>query len=180
VLAVFVLLQSLFKTFEVFDVSMEPTYKAGDYILVNEIAYARQEPARGDVVALYSPDISARLSENTSLPTNALVFIKRIIGVGGDTVNIKDGKVFVNGCPIYEPYISEPCDYDCVSLTIPKGKYFVLGDDRNHSYDSHVGWLASQEDIIGMVCLRFWHTESPDSTKNKPGTPAWEIPGIKP
>ena len=169
VLAVFVLFQFLFKTFEVFDVSMEPTYTPGDLILVNKIAYVGNEPARGDVVAVYSPDSNARLPENPFLSANVFIFIKRIIAVGGDIVEIDDAKVYVNGTQLDEPYIAEPCGYTCARQTIPEGEYFVLGDDRNHSEDSHTGWLVPRDDIIGKVLFRYWHYEMPRTIKKTAG-----------
>jgi len=155
-------IQISFKTFEVFDISMGPTYKAGDFILVNRLACIWDTPKRGDVIALYSPESTARLSLNPLEPQYSSQYIKRIIAIPGDTVDITDRKVCVNGQPIDEPYILEPCDYDCAGQTIPEGRYFVLGDNRNHSDDSHRGWLTSRSDIIGKVCLSYWHAEYPD------------------
>ena len=155
-------IQISFKAFEVYDISMEPTYKAGDFILVNRLDYIWDTPKRGDVVALYSPESTARLSLNPFEHQYSAQYIKRIIAVPGDTVDIKDQKVCVNGQPIDEPYILEPCDYDCEIQKIPEGHYFVLGDNRNHSDDSHRGWLALQPDIIGKVCLTYWHADYPD------------------
>lgn len=158
----FLLIQVSFKAFQVFDISMEPTYQAGDFIFVNKLAYVWNPPAREDVVALYSPDTTARLSINPFSSQNSSQYIKRIIAVGGDTIEIKDKKVYVNGSPIDEGYVMEPCDYDCPVQTIPMDKYFILGDNRNHSDDSHRGWLTSREDIIGKVCLCYWHSDYPD------------------
>jgi signal peptidase I len=155
-------IQLSFKTFEVFDISMEPTYKAGDFILVNKLDYIWDTPKRGDVVALYSPESTEHLSLNPFESQRSSQFIKRIIAVPGDTVDITDQRVFVNGQPVDEPYVLEPCDYDCASQTIPEGHYFILGDNRNHSDDSHRGWLTSQSEIIGKVCLSYWHAEYPD------------------
>jgi signal peptidase I len=154
--------QLAFRTFEVFDISMEPTYQPGDFIAVNTLQYNWEAPARGDVVALYSPDTTQRLSFNPFAPRNSSQLIKRIIALPGDIVDITDNKVYVNGRPLDEPYIQEPCDYDCAGQTVPAGHYFVLGDNRNHSDDSHRGWLAPKSDIIGKVCLSYWHADYPD------------------
>lgn len=160
--AVFFCIQVSVKAFQVFDISMEPTYRAGDFIMVNKLAYAWDPPARGDVIALYSPENTARLSINPFSTEFPSLFIKRVIAVAGDTVDIRDQNVFVNGFPVDEPYVMESCDYSCATQTIPDGKYFVLGDNRNHSEDSHRGWLTKREDIIGKVCLSYWHSEYPD------------------
>ena len=162
VVAALLCIQISFKTFEVFDISMEPTYKAGDFILVNRLAYIWDTPKQGDVVALYSPENTARLSLNPFEPQDSSQYIKRIIAVPGDMVAITDQKVYVNGHPIDEPYILEPCEYDCAMQKIPEGSYFILGDNRNHSDDSHRGWLTYQSDIIGEVCLSYWHAQYPD------------------
>jgi len=155
-------IQISFKTFEVFDISMEPTYTAGDFILVNRLAYIWDLPKRGDAVALYSPENTVPLSLNPFKSQYSSQYIKRIIAVPGDTIDIIDQKVYVNSNPIDEPYILEPCEYDCATQKIPEGSYFVLGDNRNHSDDSHRGWLTSRSDIIGKVCLSYWHAEYPD------------------
>jgi signal peptidase I len=126
------------------------------------IAYIWDTPKRGDVIALYSPEDTERLSLNPFETQDSSQYIKRIIAVQGDTVDIENQKIFVNGNLIDEPYIMEPCDYDCSSQKIPAGNYFVLGDNRNHSDDSHRGWLTSRLDIIGKVCLTYWHSEYPD------------------
>ncbi|MGA9048745.1 MAG: signal peptidase I [Dehalococcoidia bacterium] len=154
--------QMAFKAFEVFDISMEPTYKTGDYIFVNKLAYIYDAPKRGDVVAIYSPESTAQLSLNPFEQQNSSQYIKRIIALPGDKVEIKDQKVYVNGQPVDEPYLLEPCDYDYDQQTIRQGSYFVLGDNRNHSDDSHRGWLSARSDIIGKVCLCYWHADYPD------------------
>jgi signal peptidase I len=161
-LAALFCIQIAFKPFQVFDISMEPTYNPGDFIMVNRMDYIWGMPKRGDVVALYSPESTARLSLNPFEHQYSSQYIKRIIAVAGDTVEIRDQKVFVNGQPIDESYVMEPCAYDCAGQTIPEGHYFVLGDNRNHSDDSHRDWLPSQSDIIGKVCLTYWHSNYPD------------------
>ena len=155
-------IQAAFKPFEVFDISMEPTYNPGDFILVNRVDYVWDVPKRGDVVALYSPENTVRLSLNPFEHQYSSQYIKRIIAVPGDTVQVTDQKVFVNGQPIDESYIMEGCAYDCAEQTIPEGRYFVLGDNRNHSDDSHRDWLPSRSDVIGKVCLTYWHSDYPD------------------
>jgi signal peptidase I len=161
-LAVLFCIQIAFKPFQVFDISMEPTYKPGDFILVNRVDYVWNMPKRGDVVGLYAPESTTRLSLNPFEHQYSSQYIKRIIAVPGDVVEVKDQKVFVNGQPIDESYVMEPCEYGCAAQTIPEGHYFVLGDKRNHSDDSHRDWLPAQSDIIGKVCITYWHSDYVD------------------
>ena len=80
----------------------------------------------------------------------------------GDTVEIQNKAVFVNGRKLVEPYINEAPNYFMPEMTVPSGKYFVLGDNRNHSNDSHTGWLVPREDIIGNVWFRYWTAAFPN------------------
>lgn len=162
IIAAFIGLQILVKPFEVFDVSMKPSFKEGDFIIVNKLAYIADAPKPGDVIALYSPGTPVQPAFNLFSSQNTSQYIKRIIAVPGDTVSVKEQKVFVNGNPLAEAYIMESPDYYCAEQTIPAGKYFVLGDNRNNSYDSHRGWLTSREDIIGSVWFRYWTPQYPD------------------
>jgi signal peptidase I len=82
--------------------------------------------------------------------------IKRIIGLPGDTIQIQSGKVFVNGKSIAEPYLQERPDYNYGPVTIPQNQYFVLGDNRNHSYDSHLWGFLLKENLIGRAAFRFY------------------------
>jgi signal peptidase I len=160
--AVFAGLEISIKSFEVFDISMQPTYKEGDFIIVNRLAYLNDMPKRGDVVALYAPGTVCNSTFDRFINPDSAQYIKRVVALPGDTVKIDNEKVIINGVAITEPYISEPPDYTLPEQTIPDGQYFVLGDNRNNSYDSHRGWLAAPEDITGQVCLCYWSTKYPD------------------
>ena len=162
IIVAFIGIQMLIKPFEVFDISMKPTFKEGDFIIVNKLAYIAGEPKSGDVIALNSPGTPGQQLVNPFPPQNTSQYIKRIIAVPGDRVSVEEQKVFVNGNPLTEPYIMQSPDYYCAEQTIPVGKYFVLGDNRNSSYDSHRGWLTSREDIIGPVWFRYWTDQYPD------------------
>ncbi len=143
-LAFFALFQVTVGSFKVYGSSMLPGIEQGDYILVSKAAYFFNEPQHGDIIVLHSPQ-----DPNTDL-------IKRIIALPGDTVEIKDNTVFVNDTPLVEPYISEPPHYLMLSEEIPTGNYFVLGDNRNNSSDSHRGWTVPQENIIGKAWITYW------------------------
>jgi signal peptidase I len=160
--AVFAGLQISIKCFEVFDVSMLPTFKEGNIIAVNRLAYLIDKPKQGDVVAVYSPGTTFQSTSDRLFSPYAAHYIKRVIAKPGDTIRIENKQVFVNGTPLSESYIKEAPAYTMPEQLIPDGKYFVLGDNRNNSYDSHRGWLVEQDEISGQICLLLWSTEYPD------------------
>jgi signal peptidase I len=145
-LAFFALFQVSVGSFKVYGPSMLPGIKQGDYILANKATYFLNEPQRGDIIIFHSPQ-----DPNTDL-------IKRIIAMPGDTVETKNGTVFVNGTALVEPYISEPPQYLLLPEEIPPSHYFVLGDNRNNSSDSHShgGWTLPRENIIGKAWITYW------------------------
>ena len=79
-----------------------------------------------------------------------------MIGLPGEQIAIRDGKVFINGFPLDEPYIKEVPKYRIENLTIGNDRYFVLGDNRNGSYDSHCGWTVERDLIIGKAWVSIW------------------------
>lgn len=143
-LAVFTLFQATLGSFKVYGSSMLPTIEEGDYIMVSKATYFFHEPQRGDIIVLRSP-------QN---PDSDL--IKRIIAVPGDTIEIKDNTVFINDTPLVEPYTLEPPHYLVFPEEIPSGQYFVLGDNRNNSSDSHRGWTVPRENIVGKTWITYW------------------------
>ena len=160
---IFIGLQISIKSFEVFNVSMLPTFREHDLIIVNKLAYAfDNQPRTGDVIVLYAPGSGPKPAFDPFFTQHPSCFIKRVIAVPGDTVEIRDRAVFVNGHPLSEPYINEPPGYFMPERLIDAGQYFVLGDNRNHSNDSHTGWLVPREDIIGKVWFKYWVAEYPD------------------
>jgi len=160
---IFIGLQISIKSFEVFNVSMLPTYKEHDLIIVNKLAYAfGSQPRAGDVIVLYAPGSGPKPSFDPFYTQHPSCFIKRVIAVPGDRVEISNRVVLVNGRTLSEPYISEPPRYFMPERVVPDGQYFVLGDNRNHSNDSHTGWVVPREDIIGKVWFKYWVAEYPD------------------
>ncbi|MGA7678290.1 MAG: signal peptidase I [Dehalococcoidia bacterium] len=143
-LAFFALFQVTVGSFKVYGSSMLPGIEQGDYILVSKATYFLGEPQRGDIIVLHSPQ-----DPNTDL-------IKRIIALPGDKVEIKDNTVFVNDTALVEPYIMEPPHYLLLPEEIPAGNYFVLGDNRNNSSDSHRGWTLPRKNIIGKAWITYW------------------------
>ena len=123
---------------------MEPNIHEGQYVLVNKAIYAFQTPERGNTIVFRAPNGSGR------------DYIKRIIGRPGDIVEVRKGKVYINGSLIIEPYIDKPPVYTVHRKEVPSEFYFVLGDNRNNSNDSHNGWLVPRENIIGKAWLCLW------------------------
>jgi signal peptidase I len=143
-LVIFLLLQASVQSFVIVERCMEPNFQEGERVLVNKLAYHFGEPERGDVIILHPPfDPKA-------------VYIKRVIALPGDTVEVKGGAVYVNGTKLDEPYIKEPPAYTLGKEIIPENEYFVLGDNRNNANDSHNGWTVPRQNIIGKAWLTFW------------------------
>ena len=131
--------------------SMDPTLHIGDRLLVDKVSYRWQPPHRGDIVVFNPPSQLVEMGYQTSQ-----AFIKRIIGEPGETIQVTEGRVLINGQPLPEPYIVEAPQYDMPAVRIPPGYVFVLGDNRNDSNDSHVWGPLPQPNLIGKAKLRFW------------------------
>ena len=126
---------------------MLPGIENHDWVMVSKASYFSSDPARGDVI-VFNPPFQSEFP-----------FIKRVIAVPGDTVEIKDGKVYLNGTngtALDEPYISQPPSYTMPAREIPEGEYFVLGDNRNNADDSHIWGTVPRENIIGKVWFIYW------------------------
>lgn len=169
-LAIFLGVRSVVQNFRVEGASMEPTLQTGQYLLISKAAYFHVEgtpldrfmptthqgstdylfggPQRGDVVVFRAP----------TQPDKD--FIKRIIGLPGDTVLIKNGTVYVNGEALDEPYIHFAATYtypfDGQARQVPDGNYFVLGDNRPNSSDSHLGWWVPVDNLVGRAWVSYW------------------------
>ena len=142
-------LRLIIQDFVVDSQSMENTFQNGERVLVDKLAYKFGAPQRGDVIIFHPP-----------IPSTS-PFIKRVIGLPGERVEIENGIVTVvkpDGSMIIldEPYIKEPPNYDYTSAIIPPNEYFVMGDNRNDSEDSHYGWFVSRDEIIGKAWLCIW------------------------
>lgn len=124
--------------------SMEPTLYTGEWLWTDKIGYEIGAPKRGDIVVLKYHDTRDK-------------YVKRVIGLPGDTVEIKEHKVYVNGARLTEPYIKEPPLTDYKSTEVPPNNYFVMGDNRNQSDDSRgsVGMVPLQK-LEGRAVLRLW------------------------
>lgn len=128
-------------------ISMQPTLYAGNFVLVNKLAFNFVEPERGDVIVFkYPPD-------PTQVP-----YIKRIIGLPGDTIHIEGGKVFINGQELIEPYLVEPTNRGG-DWVVPENNLFVMGDNRNSSSDSRTWGTVPMENVIGRAEIVYWPPE---------------------
>jgi signal peptidase I len=135
--------------FELVDVptgSMMDTIHINDKFIVNKFIYRFEPVKRGDIVVFRFPD------------NPKVNFVKRVIGIGGDVIEIKDGKLIRNGKVVNEPYVKEPMKGNFGPYVVPPGHYFMLGDNRNESMDSRF-WqhkYVSKDQILGKVVFRIW------------------------
>jgi signal peptidase I len=141
--------------------SMEPNFHNGELVIVNKLAFKTldlgvvpfldgkrwqpfRDPQPGDVVVFEFPQDPTR------------DFIKRVIAVPGQTVEVREGRVYVDGVVVEEPYLSEPPHYTYGPTSVPPGQLFVLGDNRNNSYDSHSWGMLPDQHLIGRAEFRYW------------------------
>ncbi|HWI51162.1 MAG TPA: signal peptidase I [Symbiobacteriaceae bacterium] len=123
--------------------SMEPTIAVGDRIWTDKLFVRWESLERGDIV-VFDPPFPAEDA-----------YLKRIVGLPGETVEVKGGYVWIDGKPLAEPY-AEVASYRYGPVQIPAGEYFVLGDNRNISYDSHRWGLLSRDRITARAVCRIW------------------------
>jgi len=159
-----------FQAFEIPSGSMEPTLLIGDHILVNKFVYGIRipftnkrwpefrEPSRGDVVVFVYPEDRSK------------DFIKRVIAVGGDTVEIRDKKVLISGEVTKDPHASFQSDMfypghvhagdNMKPIEVPKGSLFVMGDNRDNSYDSRFWGFVPLRDVLGEASIIYWSSHN--------------------
>ncbi len=143
--------------------SMEPTLQSGEFIVVNRLAYKIGKPELSDVVVFHFPG------------DPRLEYIKRVVGLPGDTVRIAEGTVYVNDRLLTEPYIAAKPRYNG-SWNVPEGHLFVLGDNRNNSSDSHNWGSVPMENVVGEAYFVYWPPTdwgrvTPESSANAASIP---------
>ena len=174
---IFLAVRASMQNFRVEGASMEPSLQNNEYLIVNKLSYATIDlgifdwlpfydagdnpvrhlwtsPGRGDIIVFHAPTNPSK------------EFIKRIIGVPGDVVEIdrETGRATLNGQVLDEPYIrgDTTCRASCGPWVVPERSYFVMGDNRRNSSDSRQGWFVPEGNIIGKALITYWHDGSPD------------------
>jgi len=140
--------------------SMLPTLDNGEYVLISRLAYKIGEYHRGDIIVFRPPmypdaPFWQRLFGLPGFDDNYEDYIKRIIGLPGETVRIANGSVYINDVPLKEPYIAAPPDYSN-EWAVPEGQLFVLGDNRNNSADSHAWGFLPEANVLGKALVVYW------------------------
>jgi len=146
-LVLYFLIDSVIARVRVVNISMLPTLQPGEFLMVNKLAYRFSDVERGDIIVFHYPQNPAE------------DFIKRVIGVPGDTISVMKGTVYINGQAVDEPYISAPPNYTG-QWTIPEDNVFVLGDNRNQSSDSHQWGNVPLQNIVGRALVIYWPFEN--------------------
>ena len=143
--SIFIIYRFIAQPFLVQGASMEPNFSNGNYLIVDEITYRFKEPVREEVIVFRNP---TNVSE---------FYIKRIIGLPGERIVIKENKVYIDGNLLEEDYLPSDLKFNNnTDILLKSDEYFVMGDNRLHSFDSR-SWGALKEDkIIGAVRVRFW------------------------
>ena len=152
--------------------SMEPTLLIDDRLIIDKLSIRWSKPKRGEIIVFNPPN-------HPVVPDPSKVYIKRVIGLPGDRVSIREGKVFINNSPLNEPYIASPINYTlpttddtlcrgCFTpanvgedkgnlyFTVPQGNYWVMGDNRNQSLDSHAWGFMPEDNLVGRATFRYW------------------------
>jgi len=146
---VFLVLRLTIQTYVVYGPSMQPNFVEHERLIVSKVVYYFHNPQRGDVIVFKPP-----FTDKTN-------YIKRIIALPGESVEIKNGKTYIytldGGMIILdEIYVAEPFNSSYTKHTVPEGGYFVMGDNRNNSNDSRSGWMVPEDNIIGKAWLTIW------------------------
>lgn len=136
--------------------SMMPNFESGEYVLTDKVSYKLRDPVRGEVVVFHAPD-GANCPKGTGCD-----FIKRILAVPGETVEVRDNSIIINGVPLEESYI--PDDYPTQAgaftsnrtITMGPNEYMTIGDNRPYSSDSRAWGPVQKSEIVGRAFFRYW------------------------
>lgn len=156
--------------------SMEPTLFERDRILGPVFIYRFRKPTNGEIVVFpfrqdnvtYRIPLLFRPPLEIKRPRN---YIKRIIAIEGDTIEVADGRVILNGKPLDEPYIKDAPLYTMPEIRVPEGKVFVMGDNRNNSRDSHVWGFLDMKDVQAKAVALYWPPDRMGIFRR----PAWAV-----
>jgi signal peptidase I len=155
-LIIYLLLQTSIQSSIVNNVSMQPTLVAGQRIIVLKSIYNFKEPERGDIIIIHPPIAPEE------------EWVKRLIGLPGDTIEVKDGVVYVNALALTEPYVKTQANRPFGPYKVEPDKYFVMGDNRNNSTDSRFGWTVNRQEIVGKAWVRIWPLDKFGGVGNYP------------
>lgn len=166
-LLIFLVIRNVVQNFRIDGISMEPNFHNGQFLIVNRFAYCPglhfdvpvldvswqkvwciKQPQRGDVIIFEYPRDPSR------------DFIKRVIGLPGETVEIRAGRVYINGQLLPEPFGPNPGSYNASPIVVPEDQVYVMGDNRNNSSDSHMWGPLPESYIIGKAWLSYWPPDS--------------------
>lgn len=126
--------------------AMAPTLATGDRLVIDKLSYRWRSPERGEILAFEPPQMLKTMRPQADQP-----FLLRVVGVPGDRLEIREGQLYVNGQSQPESYLKEAATYDMAAVEIPDGTYFVLGDNRNDSFDSSIWGIVPTQNIIGRA-----------------------------
>jgi signal peptidase I len=129
---------------QVYGQSMEPNLHAGQRLIVEKISYRLHSPRRGDIIVLRLPE------------QRGSFLIKRVIGLPGETIEIRDQRVFIDGQPLNEPYLNQPLRHTMSPHHIPEDSLFVMGDNRGFSNDSRSFGPVPLSNVVGRAWIRYW------------------------
>ena len=167
-IVVFILIQASAQNFRVEGSSMAPTLEGQQYLLVNKLVYFRFDVERfSRTIPFWEVDKSSESRPFRSPRFGEIIvfrfpgeprrdFVKRVIGLPGDSIEIVDGRVIINGAAFSEPYVNGPFSTNMASMTMKEGEYFVMGDNRAHSNDSRSWGPVPEKNVVGKVWLVYW------------------------
>jgi signal peptidase I len=144
---IFGILHATIQTYKIEQTCMLPNIEPGQWLVINKMAYHFHPPERGDIIILRPPQ-----------NPGGIPYIKRVIGLPGETLEIRSGSTYINGILLEEPYTKEPARRPFNPQIITPEHYFVMGDNRNGATDSRVWGLVPRENIIGKAWICYWPT----------------------